>query len=387
MSTINPISQLLPTALSEIRGELSDYHAMSRLVPYLVHEKDAITADTLFGELDRNRPHWSRERFPYEAEAMTLLHIGYDEPERVQRWLSALTQHDDLGEMLGEKIDDVAYALERAGVMSFSFPLWRFMAQRFGDSYSLLEVVGMERLLRDSDKSKGTSTDWLGTGFIAKYRGVEVEYRRSYLRVSHPENGTLLIRNSSHFWGRDRFVHPAYFSPLDFDTQKIRDLTPAQVDEQGIFTALTSSNLWDNKRGSSASRVRYLVDALDAFEDRLSAWLFDSFTLSAHKNWKNAVVDYSTGFEFLVENLSRRLVSDKPISLPTLAFIDPDLPPWFVDAHLTIDSGVVEGLSLLSKGQDPLNDSVADFFERGIARRGKLALLSGSRGDFPLKMD
>ncbi len=45
--------------------------------------------------------------------------------------------------------------------------------------------------------------------------GLSVELRRAYIAVSLPETGTLVIRNSSHHFGRDLFPEPAYYSRID----------------------------------------------------------------------------------------------------------------------------------------------------------------------------
>lgn len=57
--------------------------------------------------------------------------------------------------------------------------------------------------------------------------GISIEMRRAYIVVSHKEHGTLVIRNSSNKFGRDKLPEPVYYSPA---TQGIYS------DEQHLFS-------------------------------------------------------------------------------------------------------------------------------------------------------
>lgn len=387
---------LLPLAVREIKGEHSGDHALTRLMPSLLHCSDISTIDHLFSDWRANYDLWSATKiFPYSAEFMTFLSVpGIDEEMR-KRWVATLTDTENIGSILGEKAEDLAYTLGKVGVFSFSFPIWRFLSQRLQNTEgkitpAILESAGMERLLRDTDTfydDNGRKADWLGAGYLKSMHDREIEYRRAYLRITVPHEGSLLIRNSSYFFGRDRFQHPAYFSPDDVSAERLEALTPAEVDEKKILFPLTSKEVWRDSSPSrlseNASRLSRLMKVLLEHETELSNWLFDSDASSPKK---------SPGSDLLLDNLFERMdhvknsANASRVNVPVLGFIDPHLPPWFPYDTLEISRDNLASLSKIISEDDTHQqpEHVLTFLHTGLSRKAKLVLLSGAGGDYPL---
>jgi hypothetical protein len=330
------------------------------MMPGLLRTTDAWAVGRLFSEFRASRGRSDPEaRLAYAAELMALMSVeGASDPER-GRWLSDLA---------GIGKPRLARAFGRIGLLGFSFPIWRFPAQRLSAPDgrklpSLLERFGMRRLDRPTDAEigrDGIRHDRLGTGYLSADGCVE--YRRAYLRISVPESGHLLIRNSSWFWGRDRFLRPAYFSPHDLPAERLLDLTSSDVDDGGLLRPLTDAADWHD----AAGKLTRSCDALWKFESALARWLFDGRSLYG-----------SPGFPHLLEHLAARLDA-APGTPPILGFIDPESPPWFPFAALQVDQEVLDELSRRSQA-GPLGE----FLRLGVSKRAKLALLSGKDGDLP----
>lgn len=385
-SSNNEAQKLL--ALRELQGRKNATHAFARILPLLIRESDIGFADTLIDAFELHHAHAADPNFfPYMAELFALLSLPNTDRAKRSRWTAVLTGSPGLEQTLGETMQDLTSVFRKIGALGFSFPIWRFLAKRLqcpGQEThpALLEQAGMVRLDRTTDTfcDKDKKQDWLGTGYITSSGKAEIEYRRSYLRVSLPNEGHLLIRNSSYFWGRDRFEHPAYFSPHPLPAERLLGLTPSEVDWKKLFLPITSWTLWgehaDNTRRENVFKLCALTAALSGFEANLSNWLCDNRTLPTR----------SPGFPLLLDYLSAWIRHHRE-PLPVLGFIHPELPPWFPYAALKIDGDVLAALLRLREGcclNRKADSEVFRFFETGISHRAKLVLLSGEKGDFPI---
>lgn len=384
-SSNNETQKLL--ALRELQRRENATHALARILPLLIQESDVGFADMLIDAFEQHRAHAADlSPFPYMAELLALFSLpGADRAKR-SRWTAALAGNPGLEQAWDESIQDLASVFRKVGALGFSFPIWRFLAKRLQSPGrethpALLEQADMVRLDRTTDTfCDEHKQDWLGKGYITSSGKAEIEYRRSYLRVSLQNECHLLIRNSSYFWGRDRFDHPAYFSPHPIPAEQLLGLTPLEVDWKKLFLPITSWTLWGEHAGDARRehvfKLCALTAALSGFEANLSNWLCDSRTLPTR----------SPGFPLLLDYLSAWMRhSQEP--LPVLGFIHPELPPWFPYAALKIDGGVLAALLRLREGCDlnrKADSEVFRFFETGVSHRAKLVLLSGEQGDLPI---
>ena len=382
---------LLSFAVQELQGDYSGKHALTRIMPYLFRDSDFLAIDSLSSEWTKRFSCCSKA-FPYSAELITFLGAPKIDDEMRRRWTAAITGNKDLNSILGKKIEDLASVLGAAGIFSFSFPIWRFLSQRLttpeGESIpALLEYAGMERLARETDihsDEEGKKVDWLGTGYLTVQSDFEVEYRRAYIRVTAPDEGSLIIRNSSYFFGRDRFEHPAYFSLKSIPSEQLKALTPLDVDGQKKFLPLTSQQFWNSSPADvsdAVSKLFTLTKILLEHENNLTKWVFDSHASSPQ---------YSPGFSVLLNNLAERIMYAEvnpgfsKYILPVLGFIDPQSPPWFPYHTLEVTKGNLASLSDLLKNENS-SDEARIFMRAGQSRKCKLVLLSGTEGDYPLR--
>lgn len=86
------------------------------------------------------------------------------------------------------------------------------------------------------------SPDYLEKEYEVK--GLYLELRRAYIIVSEsPSNvntdrTTLVVRNSSRFFGKDRLPHSVLLSFHNFSNEQLMSLRPEDFDNEGLFTSL-----------------------------------------------------------------------------------------------------------------------------------------------------
>lgn len=277
-----------------------------RDVRNLIEHPEPSSAVTLCRRLSARTDLWI-------PEIMALMNAsGLSDQDRV-----AMT-HLAFPEFQGDPVASAALArcCARIGAWTFSFPCWRFPAVTF-DGACLLERFGMRRLARKTDRKigpDGKAMDDLGTGYATVFGESRIELRRSYAAVTHRSQGseaTLIVRNSSRYFGRDRLDATAYacFEPLD--DEEIENLTADGLVADPRFSA------WPD--GVSAAlperivQVDRMLDILSAFDGDFSRWMT------------------GTGAVFLqglADHLAVKAVPDAG-NLPWLAWIEPGMPPWF----------------------------------------------------------
>jgi hypothetical protein len=223
----------------------------------------------------------------------------------------------------------------RLGRYGFSFPQWRFLTQSFNGA-ALVERFGMERPRRDTDvldpKAPDPARDLFGAGFVHEENGLYIEYRRAYIACAD-KDAALVIRNNSWFFGRDRLPAPVYVSERGLSPEAMCQLTPASFARGGAFER------WQD---APSMKAAHLLDALDDFDMRLSAWL------------------RAEGKDHLAEFLRHKT--------PYIAGIDPQMPPWLPKFSLPATPDVLPQLD--------------DLF--GARPGAKMVLLSGPTGDLPV---
>jgi len=264
-------------------------------------------------------------------------------------------------------------AIALVGTLSFSFPVWRFLSMgraATGERYpSLLEQAGMVRLERKSDKYPGAEQkDRLGVAYIStpgtdsalratSAPDLYVEYRRANLLAHIPSLGTILIRNSSRHFGRDRFRYPLYVDTAKRSIDELQTLTEIDVDQKHALTPITAI------APTAIEPLRELVSQLMRFELNLSAWLSSAGL--------PALLQFLERKQTEVASLPPRSVPRR--AMPILAWTELLFPPWYPQHTLR-----VEGLPT-----NVLQERVRAFASRPPSASSRLALLSGVFGDFP----
>ena len=234
-------------------------------------------------------------------------------------------------------------ALAQLGALAFSFPLWRFLSQRTQTMDSIIEAAGYTRLTRDSDLRDPTlpdpARDELGAGFIRPRGGAYVEYRRSYVLYAS-QQGVLLVRNSSYFYGRDRLRNAVYVAPATQDQAQLENLTAAYIDGCAFFQPLAT--------GHGAQ-----VAALTA----------------GFMRHENALHDHvwGEGLPLTLDYLRDKLQARR--GMPYIGIIKKGWPAWAPRHVVALDEGVIadiaQGLYAPAQGE-------------------RIVMLSGPGGDFPL---
>lgn len=158
----------------------------------------------------------------------------------------------------------------RIGTLGLSFSKWKFDAmQRWKGmgpmaAPSLLEKSGLFQPTppRPSDK-----VFHKGFTHYNPETGLSIEMRRAYAVISQPELGTLVIRNSSHYFGRDLLANPAYYNPTRHYTEGANLLDPSVLKkERGLLNWNGFFNVLDkpmNKHPEHHEKIAALLNAFD----------------------------------------------------------------------------------------------------------------------------
>jgi hypothetical protein len=330
---------------------------IAALVPVIILEGDRKRALEIVSGFDRDEPSWL-------AEAYMLLNTGSLRQEDWRHMGSTIFRDGGWT----KEIRLATYVAARLGTIGFSFPKWRFPAQSFGGSPSLLERFGMTRLERPTDvrdpAATGPARDLFGVGFALLEGSSYVELRRAYVAISDRLGrtpATIVVRNSSFFFGRDRLAHPAYVCWDPLVPAEIEALSPVDFEEGGRFVpwhlAFPRHGGADPCEGLFA--VADLLARFARLERDMERWL--------RRDGPPLRRDYRTnpdGRSHLLDFLESRVNSGNP---PFLAEIGTDLPPWFP-----------------IRTADPRADDVVPFLRPARGSNTRLVFLSGRSGDMPL---
>lgn len=306
-----------------------------------------------------------------------------------------------------ETVQNLHQAVGLVGAYTFSFPLWRMPAiqPKNADGKtipSFFEKRDMEKVRRVSDKRPprpdGIVQDWLGSGYRLKNgaatfdqrtldilreqnidpRKVYIEYRRSYILISIEGEGSLAIRNSSYYFGRDNFQHVAYFSQQHLSDEEVEGFCPQIVD--GPSPRLRA--LLDPGHSWSLSNSRNLLILLTVFQSVNRSFFdfgkpgdgSDTFDLTAD-NW-----------HALLDHLTERISLDRgAASYPILGVLDADLPPWSPHYALRVTPEILSELSTTKRVEESRSPAVRAFIHEAAEQGRTVGLMSSIDGDLPFQ--
>jgi hypothetical protein len=382
-------ADILDTAIQEIfnaatqpNGGDDAIKMISAAVPQIVLKGKAQQAFELAVADSPNRRDWMAENF---ALFMTK---GLSQEQRAHMISSAFPFKNSLS---AADTSALAKSSARIGRLGFSFPIWRFVSQGFGnDKKALLEHFGMQRLRRDNDVrdedlpfSNPQRDEW-GAGFFWNKGQISIEYRRAYIACSihNPMRPvTIVIRNSSHFYGRDRMPDAAYISFGFKNPDQIQNLTLNDlIGEKSNFAPLQDILKMPAIPSQKArlNSLRDVLDTLDEFDNRLSHWLGTDGPMPNNCNHSISMGTSARGglpqlIEFMKENLDKAKARGNESAPIFLSHIDAALPAWNPLNPAVLDDNFLNKLAEIANGQQTQN-----------MKNKKLVLLSSPNGDFPL---
>jgi hypothetical protein len=286
--------------------------------------------------------------------------------------------------------------LSRVGAVAFSFPEWRFLSQPLsnkGDGHvqTLLECAGMRRLVRDSDlrgettpedpPSLSTPHDF-GRGFEYTDGAYRFELRRAYVLLS-PRDGssatTLLVRNSSPYFGRNRLQHAAYVSVRALDDHELRGLSRADIEDGSWFVPL--EELLTNQ----TTDRQLLTSCLARMESLSKAFLGWNVTLGGRFFSLDAP---TMGQQLVPEELRgamcallRSMLQGQTAPSAALVLLPKEGPTFPALAALPVTHELVESLSV--HGEALESEEYERFCHIARTAECRCALLSSPRGDWP----
>lgn len=423
---------LLMKALGEIGArEPTKLSAISRSLRSLLYRFHPQVANHLGYTLDRMgaRPNGYH---PYMAEFLCLLHNPLDKRKDPQS-IGGLTMGISSASRLfryGAVTSDLVDAWGQIGTWNFSFPVFRFDAQAValspdgsGGGISLMEMAGMERVSNPVDefwinpKTKmqehllgalfyvapgtrfhnGFKYDQARTlGLAPLGRDTVGIFRRACDIFYHPSHGALVIRNSSHTFGRDRFRHPGLYSPKKRTLQDLLSLSQEEI--QSTFTPVTAERFFDlqwlpedsSPVKSAATPLRFLMEQARTIRAAYARLKFDCNYSTAWSPNGDLVGGYrSPLFKSVVELLENRWemaqeLPGKNIIIPDLAVANPD---YFLAPHARLHAtrGVIDVLRKLADGRESeiseeelRREGVGDFINASLmkGRSSELVLLA-----------
>jgi hypothetical protein len=367
----------------------TDIEIISAAVPQLILKGKAIRAFTLATIDSPNRRDWMAENYAL------FLTKGLTNSDRTKMVNAAFKPKSPLA---ASNVSALAKSAGRVGRLGFSFPIWRFVSQGYGaDKKALLEHFGMERLRRDNDVRdeslpfSNPQRDEFGSGFFWQQGQISIEYRRAYIACSihNPMRPvTLVVRNSSHFFGRDRMPDAAYISfgfknPDQIKNLTLDDLTGERTNFAPLQNIFHMPAIPSQK--ARLDSLRDVLDVLDEFDNRLSLWLGSIGPVPSDCNhWIHAGTNKAGGLpqlvDFMEEIFDKAKAKNSPNAPLHLGRIDKDLPAWNPLEALPLDENLLEQLKFyVAANKGKISAPNADYM-----KNSKHVLLSGPHGDLPL---
>ena len=370
-----------------------DIRIISAAVPYIVTAQWADAAHDLVTQRSPHRKKWMAERFALMGTA------GLSELQKAAMISRIYKTHTPLEK---PDLDTLANVSASLGQAAFSFPLKRWTSMGFDSGPSLIERAGFKRQTRPTDLRDETlppsnpERDEFGTGFIWQKDDWYIEQRRAYLLISCQQPGqeaTLIIRNSSHFFGRDRLEDAVYVCFDRLTEDDVLNLSPASFQDdrfipfQDILGSYSGSEVI-----SKINKTAELIGVLHEMDLKFSQWLKSGRRPITPKTTQTIARDMfndsADGLEHLKTLLKHMLIKhiegEKPGSPLYLATLPLGAAPWSPENVTPIDGTLISALSAMKNGKRPQNRTLNTLFSPLPNRTRNLSLITGRTGDFPV---
>ncbi|MDF3022668.1 MAG: hypothetical protein K0R10_29 [Alphaproteobacteria bacterium] len=202
---------------------------------------------------------------------------------------------------------------------------------------------------------------------------------------------TIIIRNSSHYFGRDRLKNAAYVSFEKKLPQQLLALAAGDIDNPQNFTPWQDVlNNASPEAGEKLSRTRHALDAMDAIDCKFSQWLR---TYKGSVKFKSTFPTFAKLFstdggfvhlrKLLKEMLVQHINDERAASPLYLAQLDPGhTAPWQPHSICPVTADTLAQLKDAQEGMTIKDDKLRKLFHPVGARQ--LVLITGKYGDFPV---
>lgn len=165
----------------------------------------------------------------------------------------------------------------RVGALGLAFSKWQFDAMRPWKGHgpmekaTLLEQSGMFTRVGSRKDDHSYHKGFL---YYDPAEQLSIELRRAYLVVSKPGLGTLVVRNSSPVFGRDKLQEPAYFHPTRIYGQSENLFSPDRDIRESRFESVLGRTLNRTPAGQveNHEKIQALMTAFEQVMDRYVTW-------------------------------------------------------------------------------------------------------------------
>ncbi len=346
-SALHPINQEDIEAAVQAIKYGGDAKTITKVIPGILEQPSPAAAHELVCAASPNRNAWL-------PEALMLFNTPGLSPIQLREMTAAV--FFPVAALETSEADTLARCSAQLGTYGFSFPKWRYLTQGV-NGVSMIEHYGMHRLRRETDVRdpalRDPDRDLFGAGFILNENSWYIEYRRAYLvcaNLSAENPVTLIIRNNSYFYGRDRLPVPVLISWAATSPDELENLSPSDFSNDRRFVKWQdiANVIPELPLSEKISRIENAVNFLSNFDRQLMAWVFEP----------------DGGLPHLSDFLKSRSAAGAPPIFMSEA--DPAMPPWFPQSVLPVTPELLDELS----NQNP---------------PGALILLTGQNGDLPIR--
>jgi hypothetical protein len=326
--------------------------------------------------MDLNSSKWGYD--PHEAELLLLLNhpdLWDRDPNKIGSLTKAITSITRFISYPAVQLRDrTVKAWASIGSLTHSFRFWKWDAM--GGEKSLLSQFGFKAL------PVGRPGDVFGKGFLYKDEasGCTLEFRRGYLLATHPDHGTLVIRNSSPVFGRYLMKHPAYLLPEALNEEGILGFNPTDLpQEMNVIHRNLFIDLYDEKNNAD-EHLLFLTEAIERVKEDYRRFKLDTSSFDGYGDSRHFTGHLSEGLPKIVKLFNQLQVDapDKP--LPNLAFVHPKYPIYqpngvyvMTPAHLKELNEFIQGK--LSGDALAQSDWLKFMTQHGVEQRGELVIL------------
>lgn len=240
--------------------------------------------------------------------------------------------------------------------------------------------------------------DEYGIGFVWHGKQWSIEHRRAYVLISNRslENPTtVVIRNSSYFFGRDRLEAPCYVSFAPLSTDELERIDKEMLTASHKFMPFQDV-LQKSPQESHHQKLLALetvLNFMDEFEARLSLWLMTSGKLQKTSQFEtiNNAFGQTDGLKTFIDFSEAALKAQQSRGSDAVPFylvdIESAMPPWAPRKAVPLSDDTLYELKIMQLNPLLLKSSsnLKQLFANVSVYQRKLVLLSGPKGDFPVQ--
>jgi hypothetical protein len=311
---------------------LYEKKGLEMLAPIVTHRE--VMLDSMAAH-DHRSLHPEVRGYQHEPNLAELLlslnnpHLGanLEYADYITRAITSIEQHIRYGiRIRGNMVKQWA----RLGLLTHGFKPYKHDAR--GGEQSMFRQFGFERFKRPDEE--------LGPGFLLTQASnptalkdldpqTVIEFRRGYVLASHPDRGTLLVRNSSLVFGRDLLWEPAYYSEKALTLKELKKLDSEEALKSWGFTRILDPKLYQSSKVDGfVQNLETLLDELFHVREAYSKWRFDPNGFDSEDNFTGDLTPgMRTLANFLENLLGEQALGMSEGALPALALFSPKTPP------------------------------------------------------------